>query len=135
MQPISSGQRRKIFALQKERGLDSDTLKSYIHTLTAKNSIRDLTIKDAIKVIDSLEGRKQNALHMISEKQKSYIRGLAIQVGFTDFNDNLDQRKLNKWLEKKYNAASIDWLTSKQASNAIEGLKIMLTRKQLSEVI
>ena len=41
----------------------------------------------------------------------------------------LDMTKLNRWLEGRYHVSNINWLTPKNASDAIEGLKAMLNRQ------
>jgi len=130
MQKMSDAQRRKIFKLKAEKGLDDDMLRSYVHTLVGKSSLKELTIRDAITVIDALEDKKQNAPGMISNKQQKYIQGLAVDYGWVGENKKVDMLRLNHWLKSKYGVNSIIWLTSKLASDAIEGLKAMIAREK-----
>ncbi len=55
MKRMTEKQRRKIFKLAEEYGLDNDLLHTYIFNLVGKNSIKELNIADAGKVIDNFE--------------------------------------------------------------------------------
>lgn len=137
MTMMTDGQRRMIFRLAKEQGLDDDVLRSYADSLVGKSSLREFTAKDAIKVIDGLAGTKQvvtpNGDRMISDKQRRYIEGMAKNLGWTLEDGKVDMKKLNKWLENKYGVSHIGWLSQKLASNAIEGLKKMGQRKKAGQ--
>lgn len=128
MNKMSDAQRRKIFKLAGEKGLDQEVLHAYIHSLTGKDSFKKLTIMDAVKVIDGLEGKKQNADHMITEKQRKFIEGLAKELGWVDEENNLDRARLNGFISSKFNTDNINWLTVIKASDVIEGLKAMKER-------
>ena len=130
MANLSDAQRRKIFKLKGEKGLDNDTLRAYIHTLVGKSSIKELTIVEAIKVIDALEGPQSNGPDRISTKQQKYLEGLAKQYGWTTESGRTDMKRLNAWLTARYKVSNIMWLTPKNASDAIEGLKAMTGRGQ-----
>ena len=130
MAKISKAQQRKIFILAREHGLDDELRREYIHTLTSKTSTKFLTMKEAIKVIDNLEG-KQTA-GRITTKQRLYIEGMAKEIGWVDEVGKLNQERLNTWLHKRYGVSHITCLTSKAASDAIEGLKAMIARKDQS---
>lgn len=58
MQPITTSQMRKIYAAAREHGLDNDLLHIHLQTVTGKESLKELTMSEAIKLIDSLEGKK-----------------------------------------------------------------------------
>jgi len=128
MAKLSDAQRRKIFKLKSEKGLDVDTLRAFVHSQVGKQSISELTVVEAIKVIDALEGPKQNAPDRISTKQQKYLEGLAKQYGWVTDSKKTDMKRLNGWLESRYGVSSIIWLTLKNASDAIEGLKAMIGR-------
>jgi len=128
--PASNAQRRKIFVLAKERGLNKEMLDGFIYAATSKNSIRDITISEAVHIINRLEGNESTAPNMISSQQKKYILGLSKQVGFTNEDGVLDMKKLNLWLERRFKTSNVDWLTKRAAAQAIEGLKQMQTRKE-----
>jgi len=132
--PMTDRQRRMIFKSAKAQGLDNDVLHSYVEQLVGKSSLKELSVLDAIKVIDGLAGTKQvttpSGERMISDKQRSYIEGMAKNLGWVDESGKIDNRKLDSWLENKYKVSHINWLTSKVASDAIEGLKKMNQRKK-----
>ena len=128
MQKMSDAQRRKIFKLKNEHGLDEETFRSMLQTTVNKESLKLLTIRDAVDVINRLEGKPQR-VNRISHKQESYIKGLAKNLGWVDIDGNLDMTKLNRWLEGRYHVSSLSWLTPKNASDAIEGLKVMTARQ------
>ncbi len=60
MKRMTEKQRRKIFKLAQEYGLDNDLLHTYIFNLTGKKSIKKLNILDAKEVIDSFENKEKN---------------------------------------------------------------------------
>jgi len=130
MAQLTDKQRCKIFALKGERGLDDDTLRGYIDSLVGKSSIKELTVAEAIKVIDALQGKKQNAPDRLSYAQRSYIEGMAKDLGWKGEDGEVDMKKLGPWLENRYGITLITSLTPKKASDAIEGLKAMTKRKQ-----
>jgi hypothetical protein len=129
---MTDTQRRKMFALARERELDGDALRSCVGSLVGKSSLRELTVKDAIKVIDALLGKQEaitpNGVRMISHKQRKFIESMAVELGWVLDDGTLDTRRLCRWLENKYGYSHISWLTSKVASDAIEGLKKMKQR-------
>lgn len=128
MAKITTAQIRKIFWLGGQRGLDEEMLRGYIHSMVSKSSLKELTIIEAIKIIDALDDSKANAPDRITPKQQKFIKGLAKQYGWVGENKMVDMSRLNKWLENRYGISSILWLTPKNASDAIEGLKAMIKR-------
>lgn len=130
MNKMSDSQRRKIFILAGEKGLDDALLHEFIYKITGKDSLKDLNIKDAMNVIDGLAGKKQNASNMITDKQQRFIEGLAKELGWVDENNRVDKARLNGWISSKFNVDKINWLTAKKASDVIEGLKVMKSRIQ-----
>lgn len=125
---ITTAQIRKIFKLTKERALDNDTLHSYIYSITTKSSIKELTIIEAIKIIDGLEDNKSVSENMASYKQLKFIKSLAVQLGWTDENKRADENLLNSFIKKHYNVDSVKWLDKKIASKVIEGMKVLLKK-------
>ena len=58
MNKVTTAQQRKIHALARELGMDDDLLHEYVSMLTEKQSLKDLTVMEAVKVIDAMEGKK-----------------------------------------------------------------------------
>ena len=83
MQPITTSQMRKIYAAAREHGLDNDLLHIHLQTVTGKESLKELTMSEAIKLIDSLEGKKGRTGSMqMTEKQFRYINMLMKDLGW-----------------------------------------------------
>jgi hypothetical protein len=55
---------------------------------------------------------------------------MAKEIGWVGEDGKVDHAKLGAWLYNKYHISDISWLTAKKASDAIEGLKAMIGRKQ-----
>ena len=66
MNKVTTAQQRKIHALARELGMDDDLLHEYVSMLTEKQSLKDLTVMEAVKVIDAMEeglcGRRPDQL-------------------------------------------------------------------------
>ena len=58
MQKITPAQMRKIHMAARQNGMDDDLLHCHMAALLKKSSLRELTIHEAILLIDSLEGRQ-----------------------------------------------------------------------------
>lgn len=58
MNKVTTAQQRKIHALARELGMDDDLLHEYVSMLTEKQSLKDLTVMEAVKVIDAMEGKR-----------------------------------------------------------------------------
>jgi len=125
---MTGAQRRMIFKLKGENGLDDELFRTFMYSKVKKSSTKDLTIAEAIKIIDALSPTKSNVPDRITTKQQKYIEGLAKQYGWVGENNKTDMLRLNGWLAKRYGVNSIIWLTPKNASDAIEGLKAMIRR-------
>ena len=76
MRGITPAQNRKIHMLAKEYAIDNEMLHAIVFQETKKESIKQLTIMEAVKVIDRIEGNKQvvnsDKEHM-SYKQEQYL--------------------------------------------------------------
>ncbi|MBP3487302.1 MAG: regulatory protein GemA [Roseburia sp.] len=129
MAPITTSQMRKIYVTAKERGMDSDLLHIHIQMLTGKESLKQLTISEAVKVIDSLEGKVVSDRKM-TDKQFWYIQALMRELGWTDEEGKPDFKRLDGFCSKYYRIDHYKWLTPSVASKVIEGLKNMQKNKE-----
>ncbi len=120
---ITASQMRKIHVLAKEYGLDNDLLHIHVETLIGKDSLKKLSLREAVKVIDSLEKRSQDQM---TWKQKYLMDKLLEELGWTDGGGNPDYKRLDGFCSKRYGVDSHKWLTRVSASKVIEGLKSML---------
>lgn len=134
---VTGDQIRKIYAAARERGMDNDLLHEHMEILVQKSSIRDLTKSEAIKLIDSLEGKAASGKDHATDKQMLYIQGLMKELGWMADGGKPDFDRLNRFLQSDkagFNLADYRWLKKGQASNLIEALKAMLARKLEKEV-
>ena len=126
MRGITPAQNRKIHMLAKEYAIDNEMLHAIVFQETKKESIKQLTIMEAVKVIDRIEGNKQvvnsDKEHM-SYKQEALIKALAKELGWVDTSGNLDEKRLNGFCKKYFGIECYKWLSIKLASKIIEGLK------------
>ncbi len=113
---MTEKQRKLLFVLAKQKGMDTEVLHSYVEAQTGKQSITEVTTQEAKILLDGLQEKKQTAKGRITEKQLKYIKGLCQCLGW-------EEKALRKFIEKQYSISNINWLTSKQAAKVIEGLK------------
>lgn len=126
---ITAAQMRKIHVLAKDYGLDYDLLHVHIQTLTGKDSLKELSLGEAIRVIDSLDQKANN----MTWKQKCLIDRLLQELGWTDEKGIPDDKRLDGFCSKYCGVDSHKWLTRRDASKVIEGLKNMLQNMQQKE--
>lgn len=130
MNGITPAQKRKIWVLARQNGMDDELLHLYVSQLTKKSSIRSLTIMEAVSVIDALEGKNRKEINHMSMKQEYYMKALAQEVGMVQADGLLDEKRLNGFCRSRYGVGSYSWLTRAQASRVIEGLKAMAERME-----
>lgn len=123
---ITASQMRKIHASARERGMDNDLLHIHVETLTGKDSLKELTIHEAVQVIDSLEGKGTKEPGGMTWKQMSYIQALAKELGWVTEVGKIDDKRLNGFISKRFGVDHYRWLSRSTASKVIEGLKNML---------
>lgn len=134
MRSITMAQKRKIFAVANEHGIDNDLLHELVLNETKREHISELTFYEAIQVIDRIEGKKQSARpdreHM-TYKQEAFIKGLAKDMGWI-ISGKVDEKRINGFVSKFYGIDNYKWLTRTMATKVIEGLK-SLKDKQVKE--
>ena len=126
---ITPMQRSKIFAEAKELGIDNELLHELVYAETGCRSLRMLTMVQAARVIDRLEG-KTTPKGMATPKQKRFIESLLKQIGWTGDDGVPDMARLEGFLRARFNVDSYKWLTIKKASEVIEALKDMKARSK-----
>lgn len=121
-------QLRRIYGLAKERGLDDEMLHSYVFNLTGKESLKDITVTEAIRVIDALAPSGGSVAGGITVKQQKYMLALARELGWVDESGDADVKKLDEFALKNYKKYAVKWLTTKEAGKMIEGMKAILKK-------
>lgn len=131
MTPISAAQMRKIHVIARGQGMDNDLLHIYVETVTGKSSLRELDVREAVKVIDGLERKAAGGeFQRISKKQSDYIADLMRKLGWVETDGSPDYKRLDGFCKKRFSIESHRWLNSSAASKVIEGLKNMLKNKE-----
>lgn len=127
---ITPGQMKKIHALAKEIGMDDDLLHGYVRMLTEKESLKELSLNDAARVIDGMTGKKGYAQgDRISYRQEAFIFALMKKMGWTDSKGNPDKKRLNGFIKKQYGIEDYRWTTRGIASKVIEAFKELAARE------
>ena len=124
----TSAQLRRIYGLAKERGLDDEMLHSYVFSLTGKESLKNLTVTEAIRVIDALAPSGGTVAGGITPKQQKYMFSLAKELGWVNEAGEADRKKLDDFALKNYKKYATQWLTVKEAGKMIEGMKAILEK-------
>lgn len=125
---VTVQQKKKIYAVAREIGLDNDLLHSLVEAKFKKQHISDLTLNQAGALIDYLEERKGSGRHiqlptgrkvpLVTDKQLYKINQLARQLGWQD-----NPKRLQGFCRKYAQVDNPEWLTKEQAWRIIEGLK------------
>ena len=126
----TSAQLRKIHVLAGERGIDNDTLHTHVFNITKKNSLKKLTITEAVNVIDSLQGSEYGRM---TWRQKRFIFSLARQLRWLHENGSVDIKVLRSFIKRQTGMPTEEWLTQKAASEVIEAMKAILEKDGLKK--
>ena len=133
MNPASAAQKRKIYSLARDFGMGNDLLHAYIAALVHKDSVRKLTVTEAIRVIDGLTGKDVRSMNpkkdSMSYAQKRYLTSLAMKLRWTEEDGSLNEKRLNGFCRSQYNVLYWTCLTRSKACKVIEALKAMVERE------
>ena len=134
MTMATAAQKRKIWMLASQTGMDEELLHSYIFALVHKDSIRKLNIREAVRIIDGLSGKDVRSLEPqregMSYKQERYIRHLAGELGWVTEDGALDEKRLDAFCRAQYSTLYFRNLTRSKACKCIEAMKEMIRRQQ-----
>ena len=137
---ITGKQLKIIWTLARQLGMDSELLHAMVFEVTSKDSLKKLTVPEAIGIIDGLvdDGAKvrkkrkprrdlpENVVELLTGKQIRLIEYLVDQLGWNNPNQLTG---FNRRVIKKERIC-----TKQEASKIIEGLKAMVNRKGRKEV-
>lgn len=124
MAKITSAQMKKIYAVAKEYNIETiqgskhDQLHDIVYEVTRQRSISELTKEQAISVIDRITGAKVIGVERATARQVGYIRDLAKQLGWHN-----NPKRLEGFIRKYTKIEKLEWISVRDASNIIEGLK------------
>lgn len=117
----------------KELGMDSDEIHSLVSRETGKDSMKkctDVQLERVLKALKLMAGIKESRSGRATAKQLKYIASLEYQLGWKD-----NPERLRGFLKKNNYPASVKWLTVKEASNLIEGMKKLLEREKVKKAV
>lgn len=121
MPPISKQKIKKLWVTARNLGVDEESLRDLVESITGSRSISKMSEKHANNVIDALKGKYRPGFASSREVWKIYE--LAKELGWDE------PQRLRGFLKKNYNVEDPRWLTSEMSWRCIEGLKVLL-RKQ-----
>lgn len=121
IKPISQGQMRMIYGLARKVNLDDELLHDMVRGQTGCEHIRSLSITQAKALIDRLkrvagEPEKETPGDRATEAQRRMIYALAKELGW-------DHERLRAFMEKRFNASAVAFLTASKTKAVIEALK------------
>lgn len=126
---ITAAQLRNIYGIGRRNDLDDDWIHYCARTLFDKESLKDLTCREAAQMIDSMRRITGEAMEPIkgraSESQRKYILGLAGKLGMLE-----DPKRLRRFLRARFGVDDVAFLTLQNAGKVIEGLKAMIKREE-----
>lgn len=137
---MTSGQRKHIYGLAREKGIDTDVLHALVWAMTRKEHLSELSSQEAMQVIGYLCGEDSHsnkpALELMTKKQRGMILHLAAKLGWVkDGGEAVDLLRLNGFVRKEYATVYFFNLSRSNACKCIECMKAMVQRveKELSK--
>lgn len=118
---MTTRQRSKIYAMGKTLCIGDDELHDIVRGLTGCESIRELSGRQAARVIDRLNvlaGVAKDVPNRASEAQQLYILRLAREMGWAG-----EPSRLRGFLEAKAGVSDVKFLSIDGARRIIEALK------------
>lgn len=121
--------RRLLFGVAREYGIDSELLHERIENEFHRKSISELKDNQIYALVDKLKGKSnhrninRHGAGRLSQAQHKLILEYADILGWTS-----NPKRLQGFIRKYSRVDDINWLTAKQASKIIEGLKKMFER-------
>jgi hypothetical protein len=121
-----------IWSLARQMDIPEDVLRDNAQRISGKRSLRALSVSQAARLIDQMQGKRQQSETRATDGQLAVIRDYARKLGWED------PKRLHGWILSRYGVERLEWLRSEQASLCIEALKAMLKggrgeRKQYTE--
>jgi phage gp16-like protein len=135
-QPASSGQIRMIHTLARNAGLDEDTRRDLMERETGKRSVKELGVRDAIKVIDTLQAlpqarqSKARGALKLDGPYVGKIRALWISGWHLGVVRDRSDTAMVAFVERQTRIQNLRWLRDPaDARKVVEALKSWLERK------
>lgn len=119
----TAAQKRMIWGIARKLHMNDGDLHSLAAGLTGCESIRQLNIQQAARVIDrlnALAGRDREVPDRATKRQQARILAGARALGWAE-----EPRRLRGFLEKRWGVSDVRFLTLRQAGQVIEAMKAM----------
>lgn len=126
-----------VHVAKQQVGLAEDLYRAMLMEVAGVSRSKDLSLEGFLRVMQRFErlgfkrqfsppARSDQAprIGMATSAQMDYIRGLWAQ-----WSGQADEAAMTAWIERKYHVSAIRFLDATRASKAIEGLKVMNSRK------
>lgn len=124
-----------IHIAKKQLGLDDDTYRHLLVTVTKKSSTKDMTVWELDKVIDNLKSKgfivknsKKSGKITATEPVHKKIRSLWLELADAGAIKNSSEKAINSYVKRITGVEVMDWLNTDQAMRVIESLKSWLAR-------
>lgn len=120
-----------IHIAKSQLGLDEDTYRHILTTLTDKDSTKKMTYAQLITVLDHLKSKgfvitkpkKAGTFPQADDNQSKKIRALWLELHDLGAVKNPSERALAKYVERQTGILALQWLSTEQSSKVIESLK------------
>lgn len=118
---------------QKQLGMDDDTYRDILFTLTRKRSSTELDFAERKKVLEHMEAcgfkrTKPQPRKLADDPQSKMIRALWLQLHEAGKVRNPSESALAAFAKRQTGRDALQWLNAKEASSLIEELKKWLAR-------
>lgn len=122
-QYISKGQIACIFTLARQLSMDNDDVHALIEGTTGRSSVKQLTMRQAIEVINRLkemagEPSDPNDRFRPTDGEIYLMRQLAAELGWTD-------DRLASFCKARFGVDVMSWMSRQTIRKVIEALKAM----------
>ena len=120
---ITPEQLKKIWAKAREIGVSEDRLRDTVERISGRRSIKALTKKQAVRVIDSLQAQDPAIIDLATPRQETLIERLKIDAEWTDDH-------LMNFVFKKFMRGRINEIRRSEAGVVIRVLNAAMRKKR-----
>ncbi len=118
---------------QKQLGMDDDSYRDILFTLTRKRSSTELDFAERKKVLEHMEAcgfkrTKPQPRKLADDPQSKKIRALWLELHTAGKVRNPSESALAAFVKRQTGRDALQWLTAREASALIEELKKWLER-------
>jgi phage gp16-like protein len=127
---------------RNDLGLDEDTYRGLLHSVTGKSSLRTMTVRELDQVIDRMKAdgfkpiskpksppRRAGARTLADDRQSRKMRALWISGFHLGVIRDPSEAALVAFAKRLTGADALQWTVSEGANDVIEALKDMLERE------